>query len=852
MHPLHDYLAKQVSERLKAKPVLVWYDTRQEFGPFIEEIRGGPAASGDLSKVDLGGTGVRLAEYSGSYFELRAVVEPYVAADDPEPLIIYLSGVEHDRRGSVLMELEKAGERYERSLKQLARNVLKQRYTDGVIDEMLAPERVSYDDLVRAMSDSASAEPPSLLKAIFHDAANTKATRNEAILASWLVADTHDAEIVAKEATRELLKLIKSKLGLELPLDAPLGKVRAVTLRYVLGSEFRLDLTCAPPSCLDGIPGLKTKEDETAVRSLAQDLRTGYPNEYEIIADRVETELGLKNADVPAASLGSIDTFRFGEVSLLQHCGELIASHQFEQAIAIVTKREQSFWLQRDVVRKALWEASRRMAELGMAASAIGVDIKKVGTDPNAWIKAYTQSDGWYRLDQAQRRLESWVANLDDPPDERPLGIVRRVYEDACQTMADGFTRALLQSNWTISSALHQTRIFSTIVSERPKPVAYFLVDAMRYEMGVELAGRLPKTAEVSVRPAIAVLPSITPLGMAALLPGASSSFSVVEQNDRLGARIDDSFLPDLPARKKFAAARIPNLVDLALDELLGLPPTKLKKKIDGGQMIVVRSQEIDHAGEAGFPYQAQQVMDTVIDNLGRAVRKLAAAGVEHFVLTADHGHLFFHEDRDESMRTDSPGGKQIELHRRCWIGRGGTTPPGCIRVTAAALGYASDLEFVFHAGSGVFKAHSDLAFHHGGPSLQELIIPVVTVRLKGREPGKSKPEYMRADGLPAAVTNRIFSVTLQLGGNLALFKREMLVRPFLVSAGKQVGAAGMASDAEFDRLSGCVKLEAGKAATVAFLLTDDSAPSVQVVVQDPVNDAELYRSPEIPVRLGV
>ena len=51
------------------------------------------------------------------------------------------------------MELEKAGECYEPQLKRLARNVLRQRYTDGVIDEMLAPERVTYEDLVRAASD---------------------------------------------------------------------------------------------------------------------------------------------------------------------------------------------------------------------------------------------------------------------------------------------------------------------------------------------------------------------------------------------------------------------------------------------------------------------------------------------------------------------------------------------------------------------------------------------------------------------------------------------------------------------------------------------------------------------------
>ena len=77
-------------------------------------------------------------------------------------------------------------------------------------------------------------------------------------------------------------------------------------------------------------------------------------------------------------------------------------------------------------------------------------------------------------------------------------------------------------------------------------------------------------------------------------------------------------------------------------------------------------------------------------------------------------------------MRIDAPGGDEVDLHRRCWIGRGGATPAGCVRVTASALGYDSDLDFVFPRGSGVFKAGGDLAFHHGGPSLQELVIPVV------------------------------------------------------------------------------------------------------------------------------
>jgi hypothetical protein len=471
-------------------------------------------------------------------------------------------------------------------------------------------------------------------------------------------------------------------------------------------------------------------------------------------------------------------------------------------------------------------------------------------------VDAYaTQSgSGWFRLDQAQRRMESWVANLDEEPEERPLAVVRRAYEDAVHAMAEAFTKALGKGGWTVPGALHQTRIWSEVVNNKPKPVAYFLVDAMRFEMGVELAERLPKSYEVAVRAAVGALPSITPIGMAALMPGASASFSVVEEKDKLGARIDDAFLPDLAARKKHATARVPKLVDLALDELLSLQPSKLAKKVEGAQVVLVRSQEIDHAGENGFTYQARQVMDTVIDNLARALGKLARAGIEHAVVSADHGHLFFATDRDESMRTDAPGGDTVELHRRCWIGRGGATSAGCVRVSASQLGYASDLELVFPAATGVFKAGGDLAFHHGGPSLQELVIPVLTVRTKTRDSARPSAGPIEASGLPEAVTNRIFSVTLVYGmKQMLLGATGIQVRPFLMADGKQVGAVGMAVDAQFDRATGTVKLEPNKPVTIAFLLSDERAASLRVVVQDPTTDAELYRSPtDIPVRLGV
>ncbi len=45
MHPLHDYVVKQLAEKLKSRKVVVWYDVRREFAPSSRRYEGalGPA-----------------------------------------------------------------------------------------------------------------------------------------------------------------------------------------------------------------------------------------------------------------------------------------------------------------------------------------------------------------------------------------------------------------------------------------------------------------------------------------------------------------------------------------------------------------------------------------------------------------------------------------------------------------------------------------------------------------------------------------------------------------------------------------------------------------------------------------
>lgn len=842
-HGLHEYLAKQLGDRLRKKRIVVWYDPPADFAPFLDELVGPRNRPGCLYSVNPGGTEAWLAEHAGSFFELRKNVEHLVGDEVPVPVLIYVPR-ERDSEESVLLEMESAGEVWQPNLKKTARGVLRTFYTDGVIDDLL-PENLTYQDVARASSEGASAEAPSILKVVFHDVLG-----GDAILARWLADEGRDAEIEAKDAQRELVKLISNRLGIALAETETLARLRFLCLRYVLLGELRLDLRCPVPDSLRSVTMPTSQDQEKAVRGIAHLLRSDYGDRYPALADWIEKEHGLTGLSLPPGALGAIDTFRFEERALLGHCGELIAEGRYGEALEIVGEREHSFWLDLDLARKAQWVACRFMAELGRTAEEVRTALDKMPPDPAAWVEAYARAeDGWYRLDQAQRRLETWVARLDEDADEKTLGIVRRAYDETCARMTERFCRALERAGWSVPNLLLQTQIHSREVAARPKPVAYFVVDALRFEMGQELAGRLPKAAEAVIRPALAVLPSITKIGMAAVLPEASASFDVTDEGGKLGARIEGAFLPNLGSRQKLLKARVSDAVDLSLDELLSLQPSKLEKRIKGASLILVRSQEIDNAGETGFTFQARQVMDTVIDNLARAIRKLSAQGVEHSVVTADHGHLFFPIDRDDSMKIDPPGGKTLELHRRCWIGRGGATPPGCVRVPAAALGYGSDLDFIFPAGTGVFRCGGDLAYHHGGPSLQELVIPVVGVRLRIKEEGKAvRPSSVLVSGLPDEVTNRVLSIVIKLEG---LFPAT--VKPLLLAEGRQVGGAGMAVNAEIDTTTGHVTLQPGQKASVGLLLSSDDAKAVSIVVQDPATDVELYRSPaDIPVRLGV
>ena len=440
MHPLHEYVAKQLADKMAARGVVVWYDERAELAPFVEELRSGVGTKSGPVEVQLGGRRIHLVESPGSFFELRSAVEPLVRGDRPEPVVLYLPHTARDRRGSVLMELEKAGTTWEPQLKQLARNLLLQRFTLGVVDELLAPDRaLSYHDLAGAASRDAGGEPPSVLRTIFSEQAKGLLD-HDGLLAAWLASDSRDEAIAAKSAAPELVKLVRARLGLTLPADAPVVKLRAITIRYVLAGELRSDLACAPPAALDGVPLPPSKEETGAVRQLASLLRATHPDPYEHLADGVEAELGLASARLPAEALGSIDTFRFEERRLLEHAGELVAGGRFDRGAGGGRGRESTL-LARSRRRPARRNGRRCVGWPSWASLAVEVEeaVARLRGDAASWVESYTdpraagidstRPNGGSKLGRESRRRARRSS---------PLGIARRAYDRRLPSDGDG------------------------------------------------------------------------------------------------------------------------------------------------------------------------------------------------------------------------------------------------------------------------------------------------------------------------------------------------------------------------------------------------------------------------------
>jgi hypothetical protein len=484
-------------------------------------------------------------------------------------------------------------------------------------------------------------------------------------------------------------------------------------------------------------------------------------------------------------------------------------------------------------------------------------------------IKEYAEgAKPWCLLDTQHRQMESHWYNFEPDGDdndgiEKLVIKAKRRYVAVGSEIARQFLMAL-QKNAPDKSVMRQREVFENHVKPfvAEKKTAYVWVDALRFEMGRELARLLREDFEVELYPAIAAVPTVTEIGMAALLPGAQGDARVVAAGSgKLALEINGTVIKDRKGRLTFLKQHAGvEVFDTKLDDLLPKPSKKVREGIEKAQLILVTSQEIDELCEQDNITQARRQMDGILNDVRRGLRVLAGMGIERIVLAADHGHLFA-DELSEDMKVDPPGGETADIHRRVWVGYGGNADDAFLRAPLGALGMQGDFDLATPWTFACFKCKGGAkAYFHGGLSPQELLVPVMIVSPSSK-PSASLPGSITWTLVPGSqkLTTRLFSVQLT-GVHSGLFDTTPpKVRVELRAKGKVVSRAISASYG-FDEDTGDVALrndasDSRRIApnTITLMITEElDQKSVGLYLLDAATAAELARLEKIEVSIAM
>jgi hypothetical protein len=289
---------------------------------------------------------------------------------------------------------------------------------------------------------------------------------------------------------------------------------------------------------------------------------------------------------------------------------------------------------------------------------------------------------------------------------------------------------------------------------------------------------------------------------MANLMPGAELGLKLqLSAKDGLEVYIEGLPVKGVPDRVALLRAAHGKVADFLLNEIFDYGENDLRERIGDARLILVRSQEIDEALESDKTAAAWSYIKGIQSLLTRGMARLAAAGVSRFVIASDHGFLILSRALGPSWLIDPPGGRG-ELHRRCWIGKGGVAGPSTLRVALADLGVHSDLDLVVPRGLAIFSTGGARRFFHGGLSPQEIFIPVIEVRVRAAVvPGRPK---VKVQVVSNKVTTGVFSAVLTFEPDL--FTPELRVRLVVRNQAGEDVARVVAGDS-YDEAAGMVTL---------------------------------------------
>lgn len=805
MGKVTDYLRKAIKKQIDEHGVVVLYDGAGHYTAQIDQ---------------LAPQGVPVFQYAGSFHKLRYEVEPHIelnpnAMGDVPHLLVYVPLPRQDT-GHALIEIDTCGVVMQPGTQPPDRNtdlayiarmallpIVGESTTDEVVNSVMADKYTlaELDELAESGASLSSGQ----VRSIF------KTDQLETVALNFLSDPKFDAKIIAKDALPEFTDFLAHGFGMAVTdVDSP-AKLRQALARHILLVDLLSSLSRPAPASLEHVDLPEQAALRNVCIGLAANWRdsSGFRASYLQHADAVASAFQIESIAWEAHHLTGVHTFRETEAAFQAAVEASLLAEVETEWLDHARRRQAAFWSTQPEI-KARWE----LIHLGGMLLAHCDDVERALIAKRSLTAVeiaenYLAPDGWHQLDALYRRMKSRWLDIGVSIQSHTLDqLVIRASERYVRIgadLAERFVRALQDTQFVLAGFERQASVFDNHV----KPyldngkIAYIWVDALRYEMAVDLQNDIAEDQfESTLSAVVASVPTITEIGMASLLPNAERGQIIDVGGGKLALQIDEAVIKDRKTRVDYLQTYLGTrtFTEVKLDEL-----RQRKKKtlntIATADFVLVTSQDIDELGESGNDSLARSTMNQSLTHLYQGIQILRQQGIQRIVIAADHGHLFLDDVPDE-MRVGAPGGNTADLHRRAWIGEGGIADSAVLRTPLRNFGHESNLDYATLFNFSCFRVQGgNTSYFHGGLSPQELLIPLLVIRVKDTSPPKMQDISWSLDLGTKTISSQLIVVTIG-GDKNTMFKDplprvrvevqmqgDVISKP--ISAGYGLGTAG-------------------------------------------------------------
>ncbi len=718
-HPVSAVLEQKLLTALNDKKIVVWLDVDGAFTGFVDSIR---------HRAEVKDFPAPVVPFRGSFLELMLALENEGSTVDKPLLVVHLPGFNvQSVRSTPVLELYECSLPFQPNLETLVREAANGRRPLSEIDAFVANKGLSLPSADFWLSQAGAAGGDTQAKWV--------STLDAPALVHQLVASPADQLKEGEHALRARAEIL---FGTDAPWYEFIPDTIEAIVGWLLCVEYVDDLQ--RPPLLAALSRLRSLPKETVKRCRAEAarLRETYPDRYRSWALSLETRL-LPTEQTNPRDLGRIDTFRFEEICIYQGAVQALANGDDARALEWAVAREgtNGFWVQQEQPRRWAWMLVAEAARLGVALSGAARPLAGVASLDEA-VSRYVAAGAM--VDRDHRHFEQRFSALNGPqlPNLTELlqafDALRQRYRVWSDQLAKDFATICRTAGPLPPAELQQRNVFNDVVMPllaTGERVALIMLDAMRYEMALELRDELSSSGvHVDLRARLAELPTVTSIGMNALAPLSRGGLltPVMKAGRFQGFRAGEALVSRPDDRVRAMGVRSGGRPPLRLEvgEISSTPPARLKHQIAQAQLIVVHGLELDEAGEAGF---GVRLFEDVLRNVVAACRHLEAAGVQHFVLTSDHGFLL----QDQTVHP-RPFGARGEADRRYVFTTTDRGESGYLSLPLTACGYDAERTgfLLFREDTHDYDVGRPVGtFTHGGNSLQERVVPVLQVSSK-------------------------------------------------------------------------------------------------------------------------